>query len=184
MVVIAIKESLFRFVLSEADSVDSSAIKTDAWHHRSDAITSFAAAVGITVSLVGGPAYAPADDVAAIVAAVIIAFNGIRLLRPALDELMDATPNRVLLEQIRETAGTIAGVERVEKCFARKMGHLYFVDMHIEVAPAMTVAAGHEISHKVKDRVREKFPAVQDVLVHIEPGKADAERKYDSGSAI
>jgi cation diffusion facilitator family transporter len=169
--VVVIKESLFRFVNSEAATVDSTAVKTDAWHHRSDAITSLAAAVGIGISLLGGPAYAPADDVAAIVAAGIIAFNGSRLLRPALDELMDASPNRDLIEQIRRAAGGIPGVERIEKCFVRKMGHRYFVDMHVEVAPRMTVQQGHEIAHRVKDRIRELFPAVRDVLVHIEPAR-------------
>ena len=167
--VVVVKESLFRFVSSEAESVQSTAVKTDAWHHRSDAITSLAAAVGITVSLLGGPAYVGADDVAAIVAAGIIAFNGATLLRPALNELMDARPNRELIDQIRQAAGAIVGVVRVEKCFVRKMGHRYFVDMHIEVAPNITVQQGHDISHRVKDHVREKYPDVRDVLVHIEP---------------
>jgi cation diffusion facilitator family transporter len=169
--VIAIKESLFRFVKGEAASVDSMAVHADAWHHRSDAITSLAAAVGITISLVGGRGYEAADDVAAIVAAGIIAFNGWRQLRPALDELMDTSPNRELIEEIRTTAETIPGVEQVEKCIVRKTGHRYFVDMHVEVAPKMTVEQGHLIAHNVKDQVREKFPAVRDVLVHIEPAK-------------
>lgn len=167
--VIIIKESLFRFVKNEAISVDSTAVHTDAWHHRSDAITSLAAAIGISVALLGGPKFARADDVAAIVAAGIIAFNGWRLLRPALDELMDASPNHELIEEIRRTAATIPGVERIEKCIVRKTGHRYFVDMHMEVNPEMTVAISHGIAHQVKDRVREKFPAVRDVLVHIEP---------------
>jgi cation diffusion facilitator family transporter len=169
--VIAIKESLFRFVKGEAASVDSMAVHADAWHHRSDAITSLAAAVGITISLIGGRGYEAADDVAAIVAAGIIAFNGWRQLRPALDELMDTSPNRELIEEIRKTAETIPGVEQVEKCIVRKTGHRYFVDMHVEVAPKMTVEQGHLIAHNVKDQVREKFPAVRDVLVHIEPSK-------------
>jgi cation diffusion facilitator family transporter len=174
--VIIIKEALFRFVKGEAISVDSTAVNTDAWHHRSDAITSLAAAIGITVSLIGGQKYAAADDVAAIVAAGIIAFNGWRLLRPALDELMDTSPNRELIEEIRKTGATIPGVERIEKCIVRKAGHRYFVDMHVEVAPQMTVERSHWIAHHVKDKVREKFPAVQDVLVHTEPTR---EKKSD-----
>jgi cation diffusion facilitator family transporter len=167
--VIIIKETLFRFVKNVAVSVESTAVHADAWHHRSDAITSLAAAVGITVALLGGPAYARADDVAAIVAAGIIGFNGWRLLQPALNELMDASPNRELIEAIKQTAAGIPGVERVEKCLVRKTGHRLFVDMHIEVAPEMTVERSHGIAHMVKDRVREKFPNVRDVLVHIEP---------------
>ena len=179
--VIVIKESLFRFVKNEAISLESTVVHTDAWHHRSDAITSLAAAIGITISLVGGPRYAMADDVAAIVAAGIIAFNGWRLLRPALDELMDTSPNRELIEQIRQTAETIPGVERVEKCLVRKTGHRYFVDMHVEVNPEMSVQISHGIAHNVKDKVREKFPAVRDVLVHIEPLGGPADEMVDEG---
>jgi cation diffusion facilitator family transporter len=167
--VIIIKEALYRFVLRESRSVDSSAVRTDAWHHRSDAITSLAAGIGITVALIGGKGYESADNVAAIVAAGIIAWNGWRLLRPALDELMDASPQTEVIEQIRQIAATIPGVERVEKCIVRKMGYHYFVDMHMEVNPQMTVERAHGIAHEVKDRVRGQLPAVYDVLVHIEP---------------
>ena len=175
--VVVIKESLFRFVASEADSVDSSAVHTDAWHHRADAITSLAAAIGITISLIGGKGYASADDVAAIVAAGIIAFNGWRLLRPALNELMDAAPNQQVIDRIKKIAATVSGVERVEKCVVRKVGHRYFVDMHVEVDPEMTVERGHAIAHDVKDKVREKFPAVRDVLVHVEPARQTTKNK-------
>ncbi|MDB6068399.1 MAG: Cation diffusion facilitator family transporter [Pedosphaera sp.] len=171
--VIVIKELLFRFVAREASSVQSIAVHADAWHHRADAITSIAAAVGISISLIGGKGYEAADNVAAIVAAGIIAFNGWRLLRPALNELMDASPNRDVIEKIRKTARTIAGVANVEKCMVRKMGHRYFVDMHVEVDPQMTVQEGHGIAHAVKDKVREQFPAVRDVLVHIEPARGE-----------
>ena len=167
--VIIIKEALYRFVLRESRSVDSSAVRTDAWHHRSDAITSLAAGIGITVALIGGEGYESADNVAAIVAAGIIAWNGWRLLRPALDELMDASPQTEVIEQIRQIAATIPGVERVEKCIVRKMGYHYFVDMHVEVNPQMTVEQAHGIAHEVKDQVRGQLPAVYDVLVHIEP---------------
>ena len=168
-VVIAVKESLFRFVLHEAISVDSSAVHTDAWHHRSDAITSMAAALGISVSLIGGKGYAAADDVAAIFAAAIIAFNGWRLLRPALNELMDAAPSRDIVERVRRVASVEDGVRSIEKCIVRKMGFHYFVDIHVQVDPELTVRKSHEIAHAVKNRIRSKLPSVYDVLVHIEP---------------
>jgi len=167
--VVVVKESLFRFVKGEGLSVDSTAVQTDAWHHRSDAITSLAAAVGISVSLLGGRGFESADDVAALFAAAIVAYNGWAQLRPSMNELMDASPNRELIERIRQTAAGMPGVARIEKCVVRKMGHRYFVDMHVEVAPEMPVVEGHRIAHEVKDRVREKFPAVKDVLIHIEP---------------
>jgi cation diffusion facilitator family transporter len=177
--VVVIKESLFRFVASEANTVESTAVRSDAWHHRSDAITSLAAAVGISISLIGGKGYESADDAAAIVAAAIIAFNGWAQLRPALNELMDASPNREVIEKIREIASDISGVQRVEKCMVRKMGHRYFVDMHVEVDPQMSVQEGHRIAHEVKDRVREKFRAVRDVLIHIEPGRTGSRMTND-----
>lgn len=168
--VAVIKEALFRFAFREGDAVDSTAVRSDAWHHRSDAVTSIAAAIGISVALIGGKGYEAADDVAAIVAAGIIAWNGWRLLRPALDELMDATPNPALAAQMRTLARSVPGVTDVEKCFVRKMGYQYFVDMHVEVDPQMTVREAHDIAHAVKDCIRLEVPAVRDVLVHIEPG--------------
>ncbi|HWX19862.1 MAG TPA: cation diffusion facilitator family transporter [Candidatus Binatia bacterium] len=170
-VVIAIKESLFRFVLHTSVSVDSSAIKADAWHHRSDAITSLAAAIGISVALVGGKGFEAADDAAAVAAALVIAWNGWHLLLPALNELMDRSPNREIVERIRRIAEAVRGVDAVEKCMARKMGHQYYVDMHVEVDPEMTVQRSHEIAHDVKDKVRTQVPRVRDVLVHIEPSR-------------
>jgi cation diffusion facilitator family transporter len=167
--VVIVKELLFRFVASEGQSVESSAVQTDAWHHRSDAITSLAAAIGISIAVIGGPSFAVADDIAALLAAGIIAWNGITFLRPSLSELMDTAPNRALKEKIRKVAEDTADVAQVEKCFVRKMGHQYFVDMHLEVDPEMSVRQAHEVAHRVKDRVREEVPAVRDVLVHIEP---------------
>ncbi len=167
--VVIVKEALFRFVIREGRAAGSSAVRADAWHHRSDAITSLAAAVGISVSLVGGPGWESADDVAAVVAAGIIAWNGWRLLRPALDELMDAAPNPAMIEEITETAARVADVVRVEKCVVRKMGLHFLVDMHVEVDGGMTVFRAHEVAHRVKDRVRQGLPAIHDVLIHIEP---------------
>ena len=182
--VILLKEALFRFALHEAVSVDSSAVATDAWHHRSDAITSFAAAIGITVALLGGQGFESADDWAAIAAACVIAWNGWRLLRPALNELMDRSPNRDVVDRIRAVGEAVPGVARVEKCLVRQMGYQYFVDMHVEVDPQMTVLRSHEIAHQVKDNVRSQVPRVRDVLVHIEPqgqltaAKTESQKKH------
>lgn len=167
--VIVIKEGLFRLVLHTANEVESSAVRSDAWHHRSDAITSAAAFVGIGIALVGGKGYEAADDWAALAAAFVIAFNGWLLLRPALSELMDEAPDQNFIIRVRQIAGDTPDVARVEKCFVRKAGHLYFVELHVEVDPQMTVLHSHEIAHQVKDNIRAAIPAVCDVLVHIEP---------------
>jgi cation diffusion facilitator family transporter len=169
VIVIATKEMLFRFVLRESETVSSSAVETDAWHHRSDAITSAAAFLGISISLIGGKGYEAADSWAALVAACVIGFNGWRLLRPAFNELMDRAPDSKLIEQIRAVAKTVPGVDGVEKTHVRKMGYQFFVDMHVEVDPQMSVENSHRIGHEVKDRVRAEIPAIRDVLIHIEP---------------
>lgn len=172
VVVVTIKETLFRFVLREGHSVQSRAVESDAWHHRSDAITSLAAALGISVALLGGPGYEAADDVAALAAAGIIAWNGWRLLRPAVAELMDTAPAAALVKEIENVASRTPGVQAVEKCIVRKMGYHYYVDMHVEVDPQMTVLHAHGIAHQVKDQIRTKLPSVRDVLVHIEPSRS------------
>ncbi|MFM8358542.1 MAG: cation diffusion facilitator family transporter [Verrucomicrobiota bacterium] len=167
--VLGVKEALFRWVLREADATDSSAVRSDAWHHRSDAITSLAAAIGIGLSVGSGGRWAGADDAAAVVAALVIAWNGWRILRPALEELMDTQPSPALVRRIRDLAAGVPGVDRVQKCFARRTGYQFLVDMHVHVDPQMTVVASHALAHAVKDRVRDGVPQVRDVLIHIEP---------------
>jgi cation diffusion facilitator family transporter len=175
--VIVIKEGLFRFVSREADSVESSAVRADAWHHRSDAISSIAAAIGISLTIFGGEKFAWADDAAAMAAAGVIAWNGWRLLQSTFGDLMDTAPDRAIRNEIQRLAETVPGVARVEKCFVRKMGHQLYADMHVEVDPQMTVLRSHEIAHDVKNKIRETMPSVRDVLVHIEPVDIPAPQK-------
>jgi cation diffusion facilitator family transporter len=167
--VVVVKEALFRFVARTAGSVRSIVVYADAWHHRSDAVTSMAAAIGISCALLGGRGFYFADDAAAIVAGLIIAWNGWKLLKPAYNELMDAAPGVALVAEIKSAASQVAGVRRIEKCIVRKAGFEYFVDMHVEVDPELTVRQAHQIAHLVKDSVRQSMPSVHDVLVHIEP---------------
>jgi cation diffusion facilitator family transporter len=169
LAVVVVKEFLFRVAHFEGTSTENTAVKTDAWHHRGDAITSLAAMVGISIAIWGGPKYAAADGIAAIAAALFIAWNGLRLGRSAVTELMDTAPGQDFSSRVARTASAIEGVAAVEKCLVRKVGYRYFVDMHIEVDPEMSVRRAHEIAHQVKDVVRADFPAVSDVLVHVEP---------------
>lgn len=169
LVVVLIKESLFRFVGRVGDEVASSAVMADAWHHRSDALTSAVAALGISVALVGGDAYKSADDVAAIFAAGVIAWNGFRLLKPAVDELMDAAPREDIVGRARAVAFRVEKVRGVEKCLARRMGHGYLLDMHVEVDGNLSVAEAHQLAHEVKDAIRAQLPRVNDVAIHVEP---------------
>lgn len=173
LAVVAVKEGLFRVVRRVARSTGSQAVMSDAWHHRSDMLTSTAAAIGISIALIGGEGYASADDWAALFASGVIVFNAWRLIRPPLHELMDAEPaDTDLLDRIRAVAGEVPEVRRVEKLFARKSGLGYWLDMHIEVDPDMTVVRAHDVAHRVKERVQAQIPRVQDILIHVEPFQA------------
>lgn len=169
VVVVIVKELLFRFILDIGKMVNSVAVKNDAWHHRSDAITSGAAFVGISIALIGGPGYEEADDYAALFASLIIIYNAYRMFKPALFEVMDTAPSKEVIQKIIETSLTVEGVVAIDKCFARKMGFEYYIDMHVIVDGNISVHSGHEISHKVKEKLIETFPAISNVLIHIEP---------------
>lgn len=167
--VIVIKEALYRFVFKVGDSLESSALKGDAWHHRSDALTSTAAFVGITIALIGGPGYESADDWAALAACGVIGFNGVRLFRRALDEVMDASVSPDVVSAVREIASGVEGVAGIEKCRIRKHGLHLAMDIHVMVDGDLSVRRGHEIAHHVKDRLLASPYRVNDVTVHIEP---------------
>src|SRR6516225_4639896 len=166
-----VKETLFRYVIQFGRKVESTAVKTDAWHHRMDAMTSIAAFVGISLALIGGEKWQSADDWAALVACALIAANGIRLARPAFYEIMDTAPGGKIVRSIRAVAGSVRGVVEVEKCHARKMGLDYYVDLHVGVDGNISVHEGHRIAHRVKTAIQQSDSRVADVLVHIEPAR-------------
>jgi len=169
VLVVATKELLFRFVRTVGESTGSTALKADAWHHRSDALTSLAAFIGISLALMMGPGYESADDWAALLACAIIAFNGYSILRPAIAELMDATLYVDIEEKVRQLAVKVRGVKGLDKCRVRKYGLNYVVDLHVVVDGDISVRDGHDIAHRVKDALRQSPLKIADVLVHIEP---------------
>lgn len=167
--VVCVKEYLSRKVLAAGDSLDSNALKGDAWHHRSDAITSGAAALGIGIALLGGPGYESADDWAALVACVIILINAYLILKGSFHDVLDGRVSSDLLAAITATAAATPGVRSTEKCRVRKSGIGYFVEIHVRVDPAISVFDGHAISHRVKERLVSGHERIQDVMIHIEP---------------
>jgi cation diffusion facilitator family transporter len=167
--VILIKETLFRKVIAVGEAASSTAVKADAWHHRSDAITSAAAFVGISIALIGGPGWESADDWAALAAAGVIAVNAITLLRPAVHDLMDRSPGGELLERIGRAALGTSDVRAIEKLKVRKHGLVYLVDLHVQADPAMSLQAAHVLSGRVKSAIRSAVPEVSGVLIHMEP---------------
>ncbi|HXJ91671.1 MAG TPA: cation diffusion facilitator family transporter [Terriglobia bacterium] len=167
--VLIIKELLFRHVASVGRAIGSTAVKTDAWHHRSDALTSAFAFVGISIALLGGPGWQTADGWAALCAAALILYNAWRQLRPAVLEIADIAPDASLEAQVRDIAARVPGVMGLDKCYVRKMGFSFYVDLHIVVEGEMTVREGHRLSHQVEDEVVRSLPQVAEVLVHVEP---------------
>jgi len=171
VVTVVVKETLFRYVIRFGQKVESTAVKTDAWHHRFDAMTSAAAFIGISLALIGGKKWQSADDWAALVACVLIAANGVRLAWPAFYEIMDTAPGGKIVRSIRRVANSVPGVVTVEKCRARKMGLDFYVDLHVGVDGKISVQEGHEIAHRVKAAIQQSDSRVADVLVHIEPAQ-------------
>lgn len=167
--VVAVKEILFRIVDRLGRNAGSTAIQTDAWHHRTDALTSIAAFIGISIALIGGPRWQSADAWAALFACVLIAANGWRLFYPAFREVLDTAPRGEIVARVRDAAATVPGVLAIEKCFVRKMGLEFYVDLHVGVDERISVRAGHELAHEVKDAIKQTNPRIADVLVHIEP---------------
>lgn len=167
--VILLKETLYQVMVRRARRIGSNALLADAWHHRSDAVTSVAAFIGISISLIGGQAYAGADDWAALFACVVIFYSAYNTLKLSLGEMMDARVSADTEMTILNEACAVPGVLSAEKCRVRKSGLSYLADIHIRVNGNISVHQGHAISHEVKDRLMANTIPLEDVTVHIEP---------------
>ncbi|OHE73593.1 MAG: cobalt-zinc-cadmium resistance protein [Verrucomicrobia bacterium GWC2_42_7] len=169
LIVIVTKELLYRFIFSTGKHIESTAVKNDAWHHRSDAITSLAAFIGISIALIGGEKFASADDWAALLACFIIIFNGIKLMKDAINDLMDASASDELIQFVTTETSSTSGVISVHGLKIRKSGLGYLADIHIVVDGSISVREGHCIAHQVKDTLLKDHSKILDVLVHVEP---------------
>ncbi len=169
IIVVVVKETMFRILWAGGTSIGSHALRTDAWHHRSDALTSLAAGLGISIALIGGERFATADDWAALFACVIIGVNGVRLFRSAAQEVLDVAAPEGVRRQIRDLAGAVPGVSGIDVCRVRRSGLVLLVDIHVEVPGNLSVREGHTIAHRVKTGLLESDLPILDALVHIEP---------------
>jgi cation diffusion facilitator family transporter len=167
--VVAVKWLISRRVQAVGTEIGSTAVKADAWHHLSDAVTSTAAFIGISIALWGGPGWEPADDWAALVASGVIAYHGASILRSALRDLMDARPDGEIVVEIRKIAENVPDVAAVEKLLVRRSGMTYHVAIHVHASPLMTLAASHALGGRVKAAIQQAVPQVGLVLVHMEP---------------
>lgn len=165
------KEISFRIVMRRAKQTTSTALKAEAWHHRSDAITSIAAFIGISIALFFGKGFESADDWAALFASGFILYNSYLIFRPALGEIMDEQLYDDLEKEIREISLTVAGILDTEKCLIRKTGMIFHIDLHAIVDKNISVKAGHDLSHTLKDTLKKELPQLGNVLIHIEPNE-------------
>lgn len=163
------KELSYRLVIKKSKETKSSALKSEAWHHRSDAITSVAAFIGISIAVILGEGYETADDWAALLAVGFILYNCYQIFRPALGEIMDEHLYDDLLNEIRKVSKNVEGIIDTEKCFIRKAGMKFQVDLHATVRGDLTVKQGHDLAHKLQDALKANIPEIGHVLIHIEP---------------
>ena len=163
------KEISYRIVIRKSRETNSTSLKADAWHHRSDAITSIMAFIGISVALIMGKGYEAADDWAALFASFFILYNCYLIFRPAFGEIMDEHRYDDLIEVIRNKSTEVEGIVDIEKCFVRKAGMRYQVDLHAIVDGNISVKEGHSISHDLKSYLLSEIPSIDQVLIHIEP---------------
>lgn len=171
-IIIITKEIFFRIISKKGKETNSSSLQADAWHHRSDAITSAMAFIGISIAIFMGPGYETADDWAALFASFLIIFNAYLIFRPALGEILDEHVYDDLVKEIRRISEEVDGVQGTEKCFVRKTGMTYLVDLHLLVNGKLSVIQGHEISHTAKDKLMQELPELANILIHIEPSNA------------
>lgn len=167
--IVIIKEYFYRKVSKKGTETKSTSLKADAWHHRSDAITSLMAFIGISIALFMGKGYETADDWAALFASGFIIYNAYLILRPALGEIMDEHMYDDMIADIRKVSIKVPGVLDTEKCYVRKTGMIYHVDLHIIVNAHISVKEGHDIAHRVKNELLTHLPEIFDVLIHVEP---------------
>jgi len=166
---LAAKAGLAAMKFHFARKLQSDALKADAWNDATDTISALAALTAVGLSLWDPARFAEADRYGGFAVGLIVISAGLRVVRDTSSQLMDTMPDPSLIAEIREAAFGVPGVRGVEKCFARKTGFKYHVDLHLEVDPEMTVRRSHELGHEVQLHIREKLDWVADVLVHVEP---------------
>lgn len=166
------KEASYQIVIRRSKALHSTALKAEAWHHRSDAITSVLAFIGIGIAVAFGEQFAKADDWAALIASFFILYNAYLIFRPALSEVMDEGIYHDLIEEIRKRSYEVEGIRGTEKCYVRKSGVRYHIDLHAMVDGHISVEQGHELAHKLQDHLRESIPGLGVVLIHVEPMQA------------
>lgn len=168
--IVLVKEWLHCVLWRSGDRVGSGALKAEAWHHRSDSLTSLGVLIGICIAIFAGPGFEAADDVAALMVTGLIVFNAFRIARPSLDELMDKRVEDFRIDAIDRISRSIVGIECLETVVLRRSGRGFVVEIHMEVDPEMTIDEAHRLSHRLKDALlADGKLRLTHVVVHVEP---------------
>lgn len=173
--IITWKETSYQIVIRRSKALKSTALKAEAWHHRSDAITSVLAFIGIGIAVIFGDRFAKADDWAALLASFFILYNAYLIFRPALSEVMDEDVYQDLIEEIHKRSYEVKGIRGTEKCYVRKSGVRFHIDLHAEVDGHITVEEGHKLAHLLQDHLRKNIPGLGYISIHIEPFSINSE---------
>ena len=158
----------------------SLALRADAWHDVTDLISTSVAFIAVVFTLANPVRFAAADKVGGLVIGVIVFLLAFRLARYTIDQLVDTMPDAARMEEIRAVALKVPGAMGIEKCFARRTGLKYHVDLHLEVDPDMTVRESHQIATRVRIEIKETLGWVADVLVHVEPSPVGVEKTLEA----
>jgi len=165
---IGVKEALYRWTAKMGRKTGSSALVANAWHHRTDALSSVPVAIAVSIAMIDHR-LAVVDQIGAIVVAIFVLHAAIRIIRPALDELVDAGAPRAHRKELERLALEVAGVRAAHALRTRYIGSELAVDVHIEVDAELSVADGFAIASEVKHDLLKRGPDVADVVVQIEP---------------
>lgn len=174
---IVLKISLAALKLRTGRKINSSALIADGWHDMTDLLSTLIALSAVVLTLLNPQTFSFADRAGSILIGAIVGVLSVQVVRRTVESLLDTMPEASKMAAIRGVALSVPGAQGIEKCFARRTGLRYHVDLHLEVNPEMTVRASHEIASRVKKAVKDNLPWVADVLVHVEP----AERSYKRG---
>jgi cation diffusion facilitator family transporter len=166
---LAVKSVLMAVKFRIGSRANSTSLIADGWNDAVDLLSAGAALTGLGLTLVDPERFLAADHFGGFAIGVVVVSIGLRIAREASVDLMDTMPGEAWTDRVRQVALEVRGVVDTEKCHARKTGLHYHVDLHIEVDPAMTVAASHAIAEQVRNRIRARVVEVADVLVHVEP---------------
>jgi cation diffusion facilitator family transporter len=173
LVSLVIKEALFWWTRSVARRLKSELIMANAWHHRMDSLSSLGVAAALCGVWIGGPQWAFLDDAVTLMLGGYLTFESCKIFFRACADLLDAAPEREIIEDLREHILPTPGAVAYHDFRVRRVGDLYEIDLHLQVDPTISVEAGHSIARSVKESMREQHPEVSTVLIHVEPANRE-----------